>query len=339
MYKRIILTNIKLTNLFFSFFIALFFFSFNLRAQENKTVQDNKTGLKLNKIENPKTELNGHTFITNSMITDPFINTRFSLITGVGSTSNYDIPLVINGKEITGLFGQLTYGTFDVRYQQKITSWLGFSLLVNVLGRLGSQKISFVSEGVNFNTNFNLGWTIKIAKSKKFMTSAVLNLTNTSTTAFNLEKFIQKVIENGGITPDNKVVKLTNITLGSAGLKAAYAFSKTFGCIGKLNIGYGESLNSDKQTYLEGGISFDADLNPSLSVPVGFCLGYIWNNYNQNDISLKDPQNILFRINYTGKNDLDLGLEMQTQFFTFMSFGKEISSEVIYLKFGITYFF
>jgi hypothetical protein len=332
MYKKTIYSNIKLLKVFYSLIIALSIFSYSTSAQD-------KTGQKSNLIGNAKTELNGHRFITNSLVNDPFINTRFSLISGVGSSSNYDIPLVIKGKEITGLFGQLTYGTVDVRYQQMINNWLAFSVTVNVLGRLGSQKISFVSEGVNFNTNFNLGWTFKVVKTKKLMTSASVDLFNTSVTSFNLEEFINKAVENGSITPDNKIVKTTNLTIGTLGVRAAYAFSKTFGCIGKVNIGYGESLTTDKQTYVDAGLSIDADLNPSLSAPVGFAFGYNWNNYNQADISLKDPQNILFRINYTGRKDFDLGLEMQTQFFTFMSFGQEISSEVIYLKFAIAYFF
>jgi len=309
--------------------ISLLIFSSGLKAQ------DTNLSLTLNK----KTELNGHSFITNSIIEDPFVNTSFRLSAGVGSSSNYDVPLVIQGKEIKGVFGQLTYGAFDVSYRHKIKDWLAFSFGAKLRGQLGSERISMITEGIDIGTGFNFGWIFKVYESKKFMLSSSLAISSQSVTIFNMSDFVEKIIENGEITPDNKLVKTTNITAGMLGIRTAYAFSRTFGCIGKLNAGYGESISSKNKGYFDAGISIDADLDPKLNVPIGFALGYDWNNFSTTDINLTNPQNIIFQINYTGRKDFDLGVEMNAQFFTLKRFDQDINLEVLFVKAGIAYYF
>jgi hypothetical protein len=286
-----------------------------------------------------KKELYGHAFITNSLIEDPFVNTSFRLSAGVGTSSNYDVPLTIRGKEINGVFGQLTYGSFNVNYRQQIKDWLAFTFGAVVKGQLGSQRISMITEGIDIGSSFNFGWIFRVHESKKFMFSSSLIISSQSVTIFNLSDFVEKVIENGEITPDNKLVKTVNVTAGMLGIRTAYAFNRTFGCIAKLNGGYGESVNSKNKGYFDAGISVDADLAPKFNVPLGFSLGYDWNNFSNTDVDITNPQNIIFQINYTGKKDFDLGIEMNAQFFTLNRFDQVINLEVLFIKAGIAYYF
>ena len=301
--------------------------------------QDTRKDTVRNSIENTRPNLNGHEFISTTPVEGPFVNTLFRLSAGIGSSSNYDYPLVIEGQEVKGLFGQITFASLHVHYQQNIKDWMAFLVTVNMKGRLGSQTISLLTEGVNIGTSFNFGWLFKAVESNKFMLSAGMNINSQSITVFNMYDFIDKVIENGEITPDNKLVKTTNITAGTLGLRTAYAFSRTFGCIGKVNFGYGESVSSVNRGYFDAGLSFDADLNPKLSVPIGFAVGYNWNNYNQDDISFSNPQNIIFKLNYTGRKDFDLGAEMITQFFTLKRGDQDINMQVLFMNASIAYYF
>jgi hypothetical protein len=314
--------------------ISMFVYTVSIKAQDIKK----ETGLNLT--ENIRPSLNEHKFTSNTLVDGPFINTFFRLTTGIGSSSNYDLPsVVINGKEINGLFGQIQYGVFNVKYQQKINNWLAFAVGVNMAGRLGSERISLITEGINIGSGYNFGWIVKAYESKKVMMSASLRISNNSITLFNLTDFIEKIIQNGGIEPGNKLVKTTNLTAGLAGFRFAYAFNRTFGCIGKINLGYGESFSSQSKAYFDAGVYIDADLNPKLSVPIGLAVGYGWNNFSQSDVSLKNPQNILFKINYTGTKDFDLGVEMNTQFFKLTRFGQDINLQVLLAKASIAYFF
>lgn len=301
--------------------------------------QDNKKDSTANSIDNVRPEMNGHQFVTTTLVDGPFINTYFSLSAGLGTSSNYDYPLVIRGQEVQGLFGQITYVALDIKYQQNIKDWLAFIASVKMKGRLGSQTISIMTEGINIGNTINFGWVIKAVETRKLMLSAGLNLTTTSVTVFNLSDFIEKAIENGGITPDNKLVKTTNVTAGTAGLKGAFAFNRTFGCVGNFNFGYGESVSGMNRGYFDAGISFDADLKAKYSFPFGFALGYNWNNYSQTDVSFTNPQNVIFKINYTGRKDFDLGAEMNAQFYSMERFGEVIDMNVLFVKASIAYYF
>jgi hypothetical protein len=323
---RILLTPVLLA--------SVFVFQSNILLAQN-TGKDSI----LNPNENIKPQMNDHQFITTTLVDGPFANTYFSLSAGVGSSSNYDYPLVINGQEVQGLFGQITYVALDVRYQQNIKDWLAFLVTVRMKGRLGSQTISILTEGVNIGNSFNIGWLFKAFESRKLMLSAGLNLSTVSVTTLNFTDFVEKVIENGGITPDNKLIKTTNNTLGTVGLRGAYAFNRTFGCIANLNSGYGESVSGVNRGYFDAGISFDANLDPNFSVPIGLAIGYSWNNYSQADISFSNPQNIIFKINYTGRKDFDLGAEVNAQFFTLDKLNQSIDMQVLFMKASIAYYF
>jgi hypothetical protein len=288
---------------------------------------------------NTKPQLNGHEFVTNSLAEGPFLNTSIRLSSGAGISSNYSLPLEINGREVTGLFGQVTYGIFNVRYSQKIKEWLGFAVSANMKGRLGSQTVSILTEGINLGTSFDFGWIVRVFESKKFMLSSTLAVSNQSITVFNLYDYIQKIVQNGEITSDNKMVKSTNITAGGLGLNTAFAFSRTFGCIGKLSFGYGETLTGANRGYFDAGISFDANLEPKVKIPVGFALGYDWNNFSQADVSITNPQNVIFKVSYTGRKDFDLGVEMNAQFLTYTRLKQEINLKVLFIKANIAYFF
>jgi hypothetical protein len=327
-----IINNIKIFTLIF-LIISMFVYTVNIKAQ------DIKKETELSSTENTRPTLYEHKFTSNTLVDGPFIDTYFRLTAGMGASSNYDFPLVINGKEISGLFGQITYVSFNVKYQQKINNWLAFAVAADMKGRLGSEKISLITEGVNIGSSMNFGWLFKAYESKKVMLSGSIGISNNTITLFNLTEFIKKIIQDTGITPGNKLVRTTNLTAGILGLKFAYAFNRTFGCIGKLNIGYGETISSASRGYFDAGVYIDADLNPKWSVPIGFGIGYNWNNYTQEEVSLTNPQNILFKINYTGSKDFDLGVEMNAQFLTITRVNQDINLKALFAKASIAYFF
>jgi hypothetical protein len=268
------------------------------------------------------------------------VNTFFRLTAGVGSSTNYDQPIVINGNEVKALTGQITFAALNVQYQQKINNWLAFSVAADMKGNLGSQTISLLTQGINIASTFNIGWLFNAIETKKFILSPSLLIANQSLSVFSLDEFIEKIIQNGGITQSARLVRATNVTAGFAGIRTAYAFNRTFGCIGDLNLGYGESISSNADKgYFGAGLSFDADLDPKYKVPIGFTLGYNWNNFSNGDVSIKNPQNAMFKISYTGKKDFDLGVEMNAQFFTFTPGKEQINLQVVFMRAAIAYYF
>ena len=177
-----------------SIFTVIIFAALNYSSVE-LFAQDLDKETELNMTDNTKPELYGHKFISTSLVSGPYMNTTFELSAGIGNSSNYDIPLVINDKEVKGLFGQITYGTLYIKYRQKIKNWMSFDITMNMKGRLGSQTISLLTEGINIGTSFNIAWNFKTVETKKFMLSTGLTISNANVSLFNLHDFIKKIIE------------------------------------------------------------------------------------------------------------------------------------------------
>ena len=322
--------------------LIILYLTFNLyflsNAQsENENSQDTTETYLIKESENI---LNGHRFIPNSKIKSPFINTYLQTSMGAGKTSRLDLPVIIDGKEYTLLTGDLAFSYLSFEYQQAVKDWIAFSANINVVGRLGTDVGSIFYQGINFDIGYELGWLLKLYKNKNMMLSGTLKLTNNSFTFMNLQSFVQGVIDSGKITPENKIVENTPATTAGAGVAYAYTINKMFGITAEALIRYGESVErfSEDEWTFKYGASADMDLNPDYSVPLGFALSYFGIARGKNSESLiGDPHNILFQINYTGKNDLDLGLVFNYQWFKDSSIDQTINFTNVYLD--IKYYF
>ena len=284
--------------------------------------------------------LNGHRFISSSKIKSPFINTYLLTSIGAGKTGRLDFPIIINEQELTTLTGDLAFTYFGFEYQHAVKDWIAFSLRLNAVGRLGTDAGAVLYQGVDLDISYQLGWLLKLYKSKDMMLSGTIKVSNNSFTLIDINGFIQGIVDSGKITPENKLVKNTPTTNAGAGLAYAYTINRMFGITAEANFIYGESAErfSEDEWIFNYGIFADADLNPDYSVPLGFGLSYFGSRRGKNTSSLfGDPNNILFQINYTGKSDLDLGLVFNYQWYKDASIDQTINFTNIYMD--IKYYF
>jgi len=273
----------------------------------------------------------------NSVIGSPFIETYLDTRLGGGQTVKFEIqPITIDSQKVLQLNGNLVYTLLDIKYQQKIKDWMAFNGRVSVQGRLGAELGALLTEGINIGTGFNFGWLFKLYQSKDFALSGSLDVFNNSYTAVNLRKFIQGVIDSGKIVPSNKLVYEIPLLKAGSALTCAYAFNKTFGLTANFTAQYGDAATttSESKWYINYGAVFDADLLPKQNVPIGFMLGFFHNTLLiPTDEVVTQPNNLLFQINYTGKQDLNLGLEMNYQVYKPVDFDESISIVNVALNF------
>ena len=285
--------------------------------------------------------LKGHKFIINSNIGSPFIETFIENRIGAGQTIDLDIPTIrLSGGEVVQLKGELVFTALNFEYQQKIKDWMAFNANIVVSGRLGNKAGSLISEGVNVFTGYQFGWLFKLYKNKEMMLSGTLDVTNNSVTLVDLNKFVQGIIDSGKITKDNKLVEEIPGLRAGGGLRGSYAFNQTFGFTGFVNLRNGESADRDNANrwFFNFGLAFDADLMPKQKVPIGFLLGFYSLDFAGAEEALaNDPKNIIFQINYTGKDDLNLGLGVNYQTYKPVNFDRSINFVNIVL--GLKYFF
>jgi hypothetical protein len=285
-------------------------------------------------------KLNGHKFVVNSNIGSPFVNTYIQNRVGLGQTLNVDIPeLEIQGVPVQ-IKGELLFTFLKLEYQQSIKDWLAFRASFDVVGRLGTQPGSLISEGVNLVSGYEFGWMFKIYDDKKFMISGLADVSNASYTIVNLDSFIKGIIDSGRVTEDNKLIRDVPALRSGIGFRAAYAFNQVFGMTFYGTSRYGEAIAKDESNdwFFNYGIAFDADLLPKQKVPLGFLLGFYGSNSPDADKILEtDPKNFIAQINYTGNDDLSLGLEINLQ--TYKPVGYEENIKFMNYSFNMRYFF
>jgi hypothetical protein len=285
--------------------------------------------------------LKGHKFIINSNIGSPFIETFIENRIGAGQTIDLDIPTIrLSGNEVVQLKGELVFTALQFEYQQKIKDWMAFNATIVVSGRLGNKAGSLISEGVNVFTGYQFGWLFKLYKNKEMMLSGTLDVTNNSVTLVDLNKFVQGIIDSGKITKNNQLVTDIPALRAGGGLRGSYAFNQTFGFTGFVNLKNGESADRDNSNrwFFNFGLAFDADLMPKQKVPIGFLLGFYSLDFAGAKETLEnDPKNIILQINYTGKDDLNLGLEFNYQTYKPVNYDRNISFANVTL--GLKYFF
>jgi hypothetical protein len=263
--------------------------------------------------------LSGHKFIVNSLIGSPFVNTYFKSIIGAGQTVGLEYPeITIKGKRVVQLRGEIVYTNLSLEYQQGIRDWMAFYGKMKLIGKLGTEAGAFISEGVNFAVGYDMGWKFKLLQNKKMLLSSNLNISNNSYTSMDMQRFLQNIIDSGGFTKDNKLVQFIPLVRGGIGFNYSYVFNRTFGATAKFFVDYGESVKREEADVFNYayGIAFDADLLPQQNVPLGFLLGFNHTSIPQFKETLsKDPNEVLFQINYTGRKYLNLGAEISYRWY------------------------
>jgi len=258
-------------------------------------------------------KLQEHVFVPSDFIKDPFIKTYIRNSLGLASSMNYDFPAItIGNREVTGVQGGLMFTLLDFEYQHAVKEWLAVGGKVQVLGRFGTETPSLLAQGITAGYGFELHWLFKLWQNEKMMLSGSLNLWNNSFTGINLHDFISRIIEDGGLEPDNKLVRNTPSVRGGGGLRYAYGLSDLAGLKLYFESGYGESIlrRAESQWFCEFGGALSLNIKNRTNVPLGFLLGYQQNSFPLlGDGVSDDIRNIVLRVSYTGARDFSIGLE------------------------------
>jgi hypothetical protein len=258
--------------------------------------------------------LNNHKFIVNQHATSPFIKTFFRNTIGGGAAMDLYVPiLIIDGEPLAGLRGDLTFLTIEFEYQYAVNDWLAVFGNVGMLSRFGSETQALIAQGLNASYGFELGWMFKLLETKEVVLSATANLWNQSGTVLDLYDFLQDIIDNGELRPENQLIYSKDYIQGGGGLRVAWAPNELIGINGLSEFLFGESLdNSGTKIFYNFAGSIDIDLDKVWSVPIGFAFGASINTFlSSNDSSVDDSATTVFlRTSYTGRSDILISLDM-----------------------------
>lgn len=281
--------------------LIIFVFGLNtIWAQDN----DTKTSS-----EYKVSRLNGHQFLTASHFKSSFINTTLQANLGIGATSVLDIPgIKIGDYRILQFKGRIMFFNAHLEYQQRFTPWLAMYLTYDMTGRVGADMSTILADGVNTMSGGEIGALIRLMQSKKLNLSTNINVQNLTGNFINVVEYVEEIIDGN---PYPSVVKKVPAMSVEAGLLGAYAINATYGFQFHAEFGYGESYERGNSAgYLSAGFSAEADLNPSIEVPIGFGLGYSLSSAPEVVMNNDGYSNLIHaKIGYTGAKEFELGLE------------------------------
>jgi len=253
-------------------------------------------------------------FFTALSLPSPFIDTHLQNSLGYGQSAKIKIPVMeINGEPLYAITGSSLYTNLVFEYQYRVQEWLGVWSRIGVLARLGTEAGAILSQGITAATNFELGWLFRLHRGERHLLSTSFSLNNSSSTFVDIYSFVKTAIDSGGITPDNKIVKDSPTIISNADLRYALALNDFIGLTALVKLSYGESMDrksGNEMNYSLGGL-FHFNLDQKTDAPIGVAAGYQFSALPDNEIfSSEEMQSIILKITYTGRPDLDIGVEM-----------------------------
>ena len=291
--------------------IVLCLVSADLPAQDSDSSEQETKELIQQKRRLPL--LNGHNFVSTTNINQaPFITTYFRNTTGLGNAFGHEIPIYDSGGEvITTVDAKITYMMLDLAYQQAVTDWLAFWIQGSGVGRVGTNAVSILSQGVSALAAIELGGLARIWHNDKAVLSAAASLRQNKLIGVDIIGFAQSIVDTGIIDTSTLFGTIPS-TRWKGGLRFAYAPNDLWGVLAFADFGSGESLagKEENDTVFEMGGLASLDLNTRTKLPIGFALGYRHTSYPEASGDLIERAGLTtFRIAYTGRREFSIGLE------------------------------
>jgi len=254
-------------------------------------------------------------FISTPFFPDPFIRTVLRNNLGYGGARDLNLNLLeIDGEPVLGLEGDLLYALLNIEYQFAVQDWVAVWGNAGLSARLGTEIQSLLAQGVSVLTGFELGWLIRVYKTDRHIVSTSVSLNNSSSTIIDIYGFVNRIIEDGGLEPDNKLVRDIPLMKGGLDLRYAFAANDMVGIQVNGAAIYGESADrtaGNTWSYALGAL-VHLDLYARTEVPLGFALGYKYLTLpNPADPSEAGANLFLLNTSYTGRDDFACGIDFQ----------------------------
>ncbi len=258
--------------------------------------------------------LGPHTFVPNGFVREPFIQSYFRNALGIGSTQPVFVPTVTlpDSTTVLGFETSVTVAALQFEWQYAMKSWVAFRARFEVFGRLGDSSSSLLSEGITGIGTYELGWFFKLLEGERDMLSLDLYMQRSQGAFVNLMDWLTQIIEDGGLEPDNSLVRNRDSLRGIAGLSYAHAFGSLFGVGANMRAGYGEQIdrNGKNDFIYSTRLGFSFNLNDTTRIPLGVFLGLQLSNWTNTGENLAgDLAGGSIRIDYLGFDDFILGLD------------------------------
>ena len=254
--------------------------------------------------------LAGHHFTETVDVPSPFVRSFVRNRLGAGKAFDLETTIPdLEGEPLVGLKGDLIFAILDFEYQYAVKDWIALRARFVGAGRLGSDTLSLLSQGITMTTGFDFGWLIRLREYEKTALSMDLNISNRAFTGVNISQYVEDIVAGDPAT----LVKKTPSFRGSLGLRFAWAVSPLLGVSARAATGYGESMERTKEDEMFWRLStcLDFDLRTKMSAPVGVGIGHTYDTFPEFGGDVAEGIHATFlRFSYLGRDDFLLSLDI-----------------------------
>jgi hypothetical protein len=254
--------------------------------------------------------LAGHTFMPMHSVPAPFIVTTLSSDIGGGKAIGLKNPLIVlDGETVVELDGELLFMELGFNYQQAIREWLAAWVRFGIAARLGANTTSLLAQGAYASSTLEFGWLARLAHGDRWTLAASIELQRLSANIVNIVDWIEAGVGGEGVA----LVRNSRALQSSLGLRGSWTFNPTFGMVGSVNSGYGESfdLSADNKWFFIAAAGLSVDLKPSRGWPIGMGISGRFSSLPEGgeDIGQKGGSTVV-RVGYTGREDFAVGANL-----------------------------
>ena len=259
----------------------------------------------------PDRTLEDYRFIPLSTVGEPFVTTHFANSTGIATASNVEIPVILETTPPDTLFsvgGNVMFITLDFTYQHALTPRLAARVKGGGVSRIGTSGQSILSQGVSALTDFEVGVLYETWRSDDKLVSVFGDLEWGKTLRVDLVQFAEDVI-SGGIRNASVLFAESAMTY-TGGVRFAWATSRWTGISAEGVLGGTTVDREDESVLWRVAASHSWDFHQKGSRPVGLALSVALDQQRTLGIGSDTAVDVGLGVFYTGREDLNLGAEL-----------------------------
>ncbi len=269
----------------------------------------------------PGPVLGGHLFQPIVGIPMPLLRTTSQVSVGFGQTLNLQLPeITIGNRIVIAPQGNLVIASMNVAHEQRIKDWLSVHAGLRLVGRLGTNVVSLLSQGVNTVGGATLGWKVRVLETENFIGSVSFDLSNGSVTTVDVQRFLKGIVDSNALVSDNPLLDTKPaLSAGLAG-RFGYVFSPAWSIMGHVSGVYGEPGTRDSSAsssiFLDAGLGTTVDLRPLTDVPIALATSVLYRQIPtiEDAASGKAVTTLSMRVGYSGSQHFAIGVQVNGQF-------------------------
>ena len=129
------------------------------------------------------------------------------MIGGYARASGVPTPLLVVGTDTLAVTkADVTFLALGFGYEHRVKDWVGVWLNVSGAGRVGTNLETLLAQGVQATSGYELGWKFRLYEANKSALALTTALASSDITGINILGWVDRIIEEGGLSDDNKLV-------------------------------------------------------------------------------------------------------------------------------------